>query len=95
MINRNSGCLRLLSGALVVACCALHLTAVPAVAAPVQLTVTGSTLLIPLFKLWIPDYIASHPDVMITTNASGSGAGIDAAISGTAEIGVSDAYYVR
>jgi phosphate transport system substrate-binding protein len=63
-----------------------------AFAAEVHLTVTGSTLLYPLFKLWIPDYVASNPNVTFTTEATGSGAGIDAAISGKALIGASDAY---
>jgi phosphate transport system substrate-binding protein len=61
-------------------------------AASVQLRETGSTLLLPLFSLWIPDYVAANPDVTIPTAATGSGAGIDAALSGTAEIGASDAY---
>ena len=74
------------------ACCILALTAMPAIAASVQLRETGSTLLLRLFNLWIPDYVAANPGVAITTDATGSGAGIDAAIAGTAEIGASDAY---
>ncbi|HTT76774.1 MAG TPA: phosphate ABC transporter substrate-binding protein PstS [Candidatus Binataceae bacterium] len=74
------------------ACCLLAVIARPASAASVQLRETGSTLLLPLFNLWIPDYLASNPNVTITTAATGSGAGIEAAISGTAQIGASDAY---
>jgi len=53
---------------------------------------TGSTLLYPLFNLWVPDYAKSHPDVKITTQGTGSGTGISEAISGVAQIGASDAY---
>jgi phosphate transport system substrate-binding protein len=74
------------------ACCIFALVTTPAIAASAQLRETGSTLLLPLFDLWIPDYITSNPDVKIPTDATGSGAGIDAAISGTAQIGASDAY---
>jgi phosphate transport system substrate-binding protein len=77
---------------LLVACCALWLVAVNAFAEQVHLSVAGSTLLIPLFKLWIPDYVASNPNVTMSTNAIGSGAGIDEAIQGKAQIGASDAY---
>jgi phosphate transport system substrate-binding protein len=74
------------------ACCILALAAIPALAASVQIRETGSTLLLPLFNLWIPDYVAANPDVRITTDATGSGAGIEGAIAGTVEIGASDAY---
>ena len=56
------------------------------------LSETGSTLLYPLFQLWIPDYTRLAANVSLTTAATGSGAGIDAAISGAARIGASDAY---
>lgn len=78
--------------ALALACCTFALAPAPASAASFQLRETGSTLLLPLFNLWIPDYAAANPDVTITTAATGSGAGIDAAIAGTIEIGASDAY---
>ena len=91
MFNGNPARSRLF-GALVLACCLLTLTALRAMAAPMQLNETGSTLLIPLFKLWLADYAAANPNVSITTHATGSGAGMAAAISGTAEIGASDAY---
>jgi phosphate transport system substrate-binding protein len=53
---------------------------------------TGSTLLYPLFNLWVPDYSKQHADVQITTQGTGSGTGISEAVSGTAQIGASDAY---
>jgi phosphate transport system substrate-binding protein len=63
-----------------------------ALAAKVDLLETGSTLLYPLFNLWVPDYQKNHPDVQITTQGTGSGTGISQAISGIAQIGASDAY---
>ena len=87
----NSARLRSCS-ALLVAGCLLGWFAVPAFAEQVHLSIAGSTLLIPLFKLWIPDYVASNPTLTMTTEAIGSGAGIEAAISGRAQIGASDAY---
>ncbi len=68
------------------------LAAVPAIAANITLGETGSTLVYPLFKLWIPDYATVAPHVTLTAAGTGSGAGIDAAISGEARIGTSDAY---
>jgi len=53
---------------------------------------TGSTLLYPLFNIWVPDYTGSHPNVQITTQGTGSGTGIAMASNGTAQIGASDAY---
>ncbi len=53
---------------------------------------TGSTLLYPLFNLWVPDYTGSHQNVQITTQGTGSGTGIAMASNGTAQIGASDAY---
>ncbi len=58
----------------------------------VSLLETGSTLLYPLFNLWVPDYTRAHPDVRITTQGTGSGTGIAQAIAGIAQIGASDAY---
>ncbi|HXX36654.1 MAG TPA: phosphate ABC transporter substrate-binding protein PstS [bacterium] len=61
-------------------------------AAPVKLLETGSTLLYPLFNIWVPDYTHTNPDVQITTQGTGSGTGIAEATSGAAQIGASDAY---
>ncbi|MFZ0499727.1 MAG: phosphate ABC transporter substrate-binding protein PstS [Steroidobacteraceae bacterium] len=69
---------------------ALPVSAVPAAGA--QLHETGSTLLYPLFQQWVADYAQVAPNVSISTGATGSGAGIAAAMGGTAQIGSSDAY---
>ena len=58
----------------------------------VTLVETGSTLLYPLFKIWASEYAKTHPGVKISTAATGSGAGIDQAISGEAQIGASDSF---
>jgi phosphate transport system substrate-binding protein len=58
----------------------------------VSLSETGSTLLYPLFNLWVPSYKSAYPQVTITTAGTGSGTGISAAAGGTANIGASDAY---
>lgn len=58
----------------------------------VSLLETGSTLLYPLFNIWVPDYTAKNPNVQITTNGTGSGTGISEAEKGVAQIGASDAY---
>lgn len=60
--------------------------------AQTSLLETGSTLLYPLFNLWVPDYTSAHPGIKITTQGTGSGTGIAEAISGVAQIGASDAY---
>ncbi len=58
----------------------------------ISLHETGSTLLYPLFELWIPDYARAAPGIALTAAATGSGAGITGALSGSAQIGASDAY---
>ena len=58
----------------------------------VQILETGSSLLYPLFNLWVPDYAKTHPGVQISTQSTGSGTGISEALSGLAQIGASDAY---
>lgn len=60
--------------------------------AATQLVESGSSLLYPLFNLWVPAYTSSNPDVDITTTSTGSGAGIAQAIKGLINIGASDAY---
>ena len=45
-------------------------------AADVTLTETGSTLLQPLFAIWVADYTKTHPGVTITIAGTGSEAGI-------------------
>jgi phosphate transport system substrate-binding protein len=61
-------------------------------AADVTLTETGSTLLQPLFAIWVADYGKTHPGVAISIGGTGSEAGITKGASGAVEIGASDAY---
>jgi phosphate transport system substrate-binding protein len=58
----------------------------------ITLIETGSTLLYPLFSVLASEYTKTHPGVRITAGSTGSGAGIEQAISGAAHIGTSDAY---
>ncbi len=61
----------------------------------IQLTETGSTLLFPLFKYyWFPNYTApaGGPNVVLSADGTGSGAGQTGAIQGLVNIGASDAY---
>ena len=58
----------------------------------VPLVESGSSLLYPLFNLWVASYSADHPGADITTTSTGSGAGIAQAIKGLINIGASDAY---
>jgi phosphate transport system substrate-binding protein len=64
----------------------------PTQAAGIVLNETGSTLLYPLFQMWIRDYSEAAPGVTITAAATGSGAGEKQAMAGQAQIGASDAY---
>ena len=64
----------------------------PAQAASIVLKETGSTLLYPLFQMWIRDYPGVAPGVTLTAAATGSGEGVRQAIPGQVEIGASDAY---
>ena len=61
-------------------------------ASGVTVTETGSTLLYPLARTWAAAYHRQHPGVTVTTAGTGSGAGIEDASDGKAEIGASDAY---
>ncbi|HUW97497.1 MAG TPA: phosphate ABC transporter substrate-binding protein PstS [Acidiferrobacter sp.] len=66
--------------------------AAPASARTINIMETGSSLLYPLFNIWVPAYTHSHPNVRINTQSTGSGTGISEAVSGIAQIGASDAY---
>lgn len=57
-----------------------------------SLTETGSTLLYPLWNIWVPAYTQMFHQVSITTASTGSGTGISSAAAGTVDIGSSDAY---
>jgi phosphate transport system substrate-binding protein len=70
----------------------LALAAPSAHADDITLIETGSTLIYPLFNVWASEYAKTHLGVKITTGSTGSGAGIEQAISGAAHIGTSDAY---
>jgi phosphate transport system substrate-binding protein len=61
-------------------------------AAEVTLAETGSTLIYPVFRIWAAEYPKTHTGVTVSAAATDSGAGVDQAISGKAQIGVSDAY---
>src|SRR5665213_1666840 len=58
----------------------------------VSLQETGSSLLFPLFNLWVQQIAKDWPSVTVQTASTGSGAGVTAAETGTANIGASDAY---
>jgi phosphate transport system substrate-binding protein len=58
----------------------------------VPLVESGSSLLYPLFNLWVEDYQSINQGIQITTTSTGSGAGIAQAIKGLVQIGASDAY---
>jgi phosphate transport system substrate-binding protein len=81
---------RALAGVAMIA--ALSLAVAPARAAGVKLDESGSTLLFPLFQSWITGYKSVAPDVALAAAATGSTAGIEAAIAGSVRIGASDAY---
>jgi phosphate transport system substrate-binding protein len=58
----------------------------------VSLQETGSSLLYPLFNLWLPGAKQKFPNISVTTASTGSGTGFSAAATGTVQIGASDAY---
>jgi len=74
---------------------ALSLTALTTArvqAGDVSLVETGSTLLYPLFNIWVENYTKTHPGVNITSDATGSEVGVNKIISGEAQIGGSDVF---
>lgn len=58
----------------------------------VTLNVTGSSRLSPLFRAWAAAYERTHSGVHVAVHATDSGRAIAAVLSGTAQIGLSDAY---
>jgi phosphate transport system substrate-binding protein len=93
MTDRTNPMRRAAHAGAVAAVLALSLLALPSARADdVTLVETGSTLLYPLFNVWVSEYTKTHPGVHITTGSTGSGSGIEQAISGTVQIGTSDAY---
>ena len=75
-----------------IAALAITTAAGAAHASTMRLSETGSSLLYPLFNLWVPAYTAKNPDVSVTTASTGSGTGIAQSIKGLVQIGASDAY---
>jgi phosphate transport system substrate-binding protein len=61
-------------------------------AGDVSLVETGSTLLYPLFNIWVENYTKTHPGVHITADATGSEVGVKKIISREAQIGASDVF---
>ncbi len=61
-------------------------------ATQVKILETGSSLLYPLFNLWVPAFHKTHPNIQITTQSTGSGTGLSESVKGIAQIGASDAY---
>jgi phosphate transport system substrate-binding protein len=57
-----------------------------------SLSETGSTLLYPLFNLWVGGYTGKYSNVTVQTAGTGSGTGISDAENSTVDIGASDAY---
>jgi phosphate transport system substrate-binding protein len=58
----------------------------------VSLQETGSSLLYPLFNLWVQAAKSKFPSISVTTASTGSGTGVSSAATGTVQIGASDAY---
>ncbi|HUY86725.1 MAG TPA: phosphate ABC transporter substrate-binding protein PstS [Acidimicrobiales bacterium] len=58
----------------------------------VALGETGSSLLYPMFNIWVPLFNKQWSNYQITTASTGSGTGISSAANGTVQIGASDAY---
>lgn len=63
-----------------------------AAAAATHLSETGSTLVYPIISVWIQQFEQTHPDVVVDGAATGSSAGITAALNGQVQIGASDAF---
>jgi phosphate transport system substrate-binding protein len=92
-MHERARSLRLLRGLLLAAGLGVAIAAPQSVhAADVTLTETGSTLLQPLFAIWVAEYTKTHPGIAITVGGTGSEAGIKQAASGAVAIGASDAY---
>jgi ABC-type phosphate transport system substrate-binding protein len=61
-------------------------------AGDVTLVETGSTLLYPLFNIWVESLTKTHPGFHTTADATGSEVGIKKLISGEAQIGALDVF---
>lgn len=76
-------------GALVSWACAAVLGVACGRAPRAELTLAGSTSLQPFAEKWAEAYSAGHADIAIHVQGGGSTAGVQAAISGAAQIGMS------
>jgi phosphate transport system substrate-binding protein len=70
----------------------LSLAPAYAVAQTQTISETGSTLIYPLFQKWVAAYAQVDANLVVTVAATGSGAGIAAAMANQTQIGTSDAY---
>jgi phosphate transport system substrate-binding protein len=89
---RHRSFLRVGVFALALAAGAMNVAGFAWAAGTVNILETGSSLLYPLFNLWVPGYTHVDPGVKITTQSTGSGTGIAQSVAGIAQIGASDAY---
>jgi phosphate transport system substrate-binding protein len=80
------------SSALAVTCTMCWLAPAVTQAEEISLAESGSSLLYPLFNIWVTEYAKVHPGVRISAASTGSGVGIDQAVAGSVQIGTSDAY---
>jgi phosphate transport system substrate-binding protein len=98
LLRKNVSVLRrrsiLRSGAIALALAASAVMCVGTIqaAGTVNILETGSSLLYPLFNLWVPAFTHVDAGVKITTQSTGSGTGIAQSVAGIAQIGASDAY---
>ncbi|MCL4485756.1 MAG: phosphate ABC transporter substrate-binding protein PstS [Nitrospirae bacterium] len=76
-----------------VVACALAL--VPGRTFAADLSISGSTMLVPLEQVWAREYMKHHPGVHVSIAPTGSGAGMSKAADGNVTIGASDAYLTR
>jgi len=65
--------------------------ALGASAAGTNLTGAGSSFAAPLFRHWLEVYGSDHPDMALSYDSVGSGAGIDRFIANSVDIGATDA----
>jgi phosphate transport system substrate-binding protein len=80
------------SFALVVLCAALVAPVATRANDDVTLQETGSSLIFPLFRVWLPAFSKEHPGVRIVPSSTGSSAGVAQAMAGHVQIGASDAF---
>lgn len=58
----------------------------------VTLHETGSSLIFPLFRHWLPAFSKKNPGVRLATASTGSGTGMSDAMAGRVQLGMSDAF---